>query len=66
MIVCPDSSTCHCRRRARLANFDPCLMAEERYLGLDKRHGFFRAIERNQLSRDSYHREEEERKEVRA
>ena len=39
-------------------------MADERYQGLNKRHGFFHVIQRNQLSRDSYHREEAEKKEV--
>ena len=35
---------------------------QEKFPGLNKRHGFFRAIERNQVSRDDYHWSEEERK----
>lgn len=40
------------------------MAANEDFPGLNKRHGFFRAIERNQLIRDAYHREQEEKKEV--
>ena len=35
---------------------------QERFPGLNKRHGFFKAIERNQVSRDDYHWSEEGRK----
>lgn len=33
---------------------------EQNYPGLNKRHGFFRAIERNQVDRDVYHRNQSE------
>ncbi len=32
--------------------------------GLNKSHGFFNLIERNQRDRESYHQEQEERKQV--
>lgn len=35
------------------------------YPGIDKRHGFFRAIKRNQVDRDVYHRNREEWREQR-
>ena len=35
---------------------------QEKFPGLNKRHGFFKAIERNQVSRDDYHWSEEGRK----
>lgn len=37
---------------------------EKSFPGLNKAHGFFNLIERNQKDRDSYHQEQEERKEV--
>lgn len=37
---------------------------EEDFPGLNKRHGFFRAIERNQHARDSFHWQQEEQKEA--
>ena len=39
-------------------------MREERFPGLNKRHGFFKAIERNQLARDSYHWQQEGQREA--
>ena len=34
-------------------------MAEETtFPGLDKHHGFFKAVEHNQISRDDYHKEQ--------
>ena len=34
-------------------------MAEETtFPGVDKHHGFFKAVERNQVSRDGYHKEQ--------
>jgi hypothetical protein len=37
-------------------------MAEESFPGLNKRHGFFRIIEKNQSDRDSYHWQHEDYK----
>lgn len=38
---------------------------EQRYPGLDKRHGFFRVINKNQVSRDEYHWNQQERQQRR-
>lgn len=40
------------------------MAAEEDFPGLNKRHGFFRAIERNQRDRDDYHHKMERKKQV--
>ena len=32
---------------------------DDNFPGLNKRHGFFRVIERNQMSRDEYHKKHE-------
>lgn len=34
------------------ADYDEC---DQRYPGLDKRHGFFQVIKKNQFSRNEYH-----------
>ena len=39
-------------------------MDDKSFPGLNKSHGFFNLIERNQKARDSYHQEQEERKQV--
>ena len=44
---------------------DKAEATDQNYPGLNKRHGFFRAIERNQVDRDVYHRNRSEWKDQR-
>ena len=47
-----------------MADRDEEDVVEYSFPGLNKRHGFFHVIERNQLARDSYHWQQEQKKEA--